>query len=1215
MTASIAQLAGKPVAHEAESMCDLLSSTARRHSDRTALVSMHQHLDASTPLAHNEPTSYIRWTYADLHRRAQLLAAAFRKRGLRKADRIAVVLPNSAEWAITFWAAMFSGFCLVLIQPRAATNATELCHLMKLSKAKAVLAWDIELVEQLQAAASRALRTVPIKVVCTLTSVAREGWTFLRDLLRETQDYSTSDSDAGLPAVGSSDPAIILFTSGTTGLPKGCVHTHKTLKTMACNHAENLGIDENAISASHLSLAHCFGMLYSVAFWTVGGEVVYPNASFDAASTLKAIQMEACTNMPAVPSLLHSLTDGLGSRKLEHTTLRHIELSGAIATLDVFKLARETFGPLKLSVHYGMTESGPVVAWPCEQVPDYLDDSKVTSGFPVAGCIVRVCAPRTRTPLPRGEVGEIHQSSSQLVTGYIGIAQDDAFYEDESVSWYVTGDQGVMHPNGEVEVCGRYKDIIIRGGENISPAQIEAVLNSCNGIEVCVVGASDDILGEVPVAVVSGREKLWDKDVGHSLPSLVVQHLGPSFALDQVVTLSDLGFVEFPQTTSGKIRKQELAFALDKYRKASRPLPTGDGAGLARADSFDIEDPLEKVLTDVWSRILGVPEYTIGSDTKINDLADSLTMMQFRRLLRKDHALELSLSQIIMYPTIAEQATLLRDSNKGTPQETVSTLSREGPPGPFDAVEAYGDVNRLQGIQQLVTPLLGLYGLGWMQDVEDIIPMNDILANMVTARRRLRSSLRRDAFYCPNTTVDTLFTALQGALSAHPLLRSMWAPTSASSVSHVIVRPSERCWKLFLDCAAHAVDFPEDLPNAWYGNNELDTCGGQRGPGPLFRAVVFSIKSDPASAGVVYWTNHSAFDATSLSFFHETLNDLLCGKSVTPRTSYKLWADALHVGRRGPYAHAGARYFGEKLKGFAGYQASMVPQQRAPGFLEGNDEGWMEGSNTPSNAGARTPLDGPNGRLSANTGLRHVFRCSGLARLQKEHSIAPHIAFKAALAVVNTDWTNTDIAFFRSLESGRQWPFLDNALAAHLPSAADIDGPTLQASFNVINFDREAEVTIDLLKRLRDDQELATRYQCTPLSLALAQLSEPDRTALLDRGLSQLFNWVPSRGHLELPKLRQVQDEMNADTGLHWDFTSRALGQVEAFVRWDCCQLGQNDVKQMLEDLDKVVCWLSEPLHWHVPTDERPQESKYRVWRPAVDELQLAAMSLMMSGM
>ncbi|KAI7264878.1 acetyl-CoA synthetase-like protein [Hortaea werneckii] len=1186
MAALVSQLAGKPVAHEAESMCDLLSSTARRHSDRTALVSMHQHPDASSPLAHDErPLSYIRWTYTDLHDRAQLLAASFRKRGLRKADRIAVFLPNSAEWAIAFWAAMLSGFCLVLIQPRAATNATELCHLMKLSKAKAVLAWDVELVEELQAAAPRALRTVPIKVVCRLTSVVREGWTVLRDLLRESTDYSASDLDNGFPTVGPSDPAIILFTSGTTGLSKGCVHTHKTLTTMACNHAENLGIDENAVSASHLSLAHCFGMLYSVAFWSVGGQVVYPNALFDAASTLEAIQLEACTNMPAVPSLLHSLADGLGSSKLEHTSLRHIELSGAIATSDVFQMARETFGPLKLSIHYGLTESGPVVAWPCEQVPEYCEDGKVTSGFPVAGCIVRVCAPQSRTPLPRGEVGEIHQNSSQLVTGYMGIAQDDSFYEDENGNWYVTGDQGIMHPSGEVEVCGRYKDIIIRGGENISPAQIEAVISSDNRLEACVVGASDDILGEVPVAVVSGGDRM--KDFGQSLPSLVVQHLGPSFALDQVVTLSDLGLVEFPRTTSGKIRKQELALALDKYRKASKPRPTGNGASLSRADSFDIADPLEKVLTDVWSRILGVPERTLGPDTKISDLADSLTMMQFRRLLRKDHALELSLSEMIKNPTIAEQAILLGKTEKDTPTKMVSASGREGPPGPFDVVEAYGDRERLQSIQQLVTPLLGLYGLGWAQDVEDIIPMNDVLANMVTARRRLRSSLRRDAFYCPNTTVGTLYTALQDALSAHPLLRSMWVPTSASSVSHLIVRPSERCWKLFLDSTGHCVDSPEDLAHVWYGDNKLDSCGGQRGPGPLFRAVVFSITGEPSSAGVVYWTNHSAFDATSLSFFHETLNDLF------------------------PYAQAGARYFGEKLMGFAGYQASMVPQQRAPGFLEGSDEGWMEGNSAP---GMRVPIDGQNGRLAANKGLRHVFKYSGLARLHREHSIAAHVVFKAALAVVNTDWTCTRTAFFRSLESGRQWPFLDSALASHLPSAEDIDGPTLQASFNVINFKQEAEATIDLLKRLRDDQESATRYQCTPLSLALAQLSEADRTALLDCGLSQLFNWVPNRSHLELTELCQVQDEMNADTGLHWDFTSRGLGEVEAFVRWDCCQLGQGDVKQMLEDLEKVVDWLSDPMHWHVPTDERPKESKYRVWRPAVDELQLAAMSLMMSG-
>lgn len=174
---------------------------------------------------------------------------------------------------------------------------------------------------------------------------------------------------------------------------------------------------------------------------------------------------------------------------------------------------------------------------------------------------------------------------------------------------------------------------------------------------------------------------------------------------------------------------------------------------------------------------------------------------------------------------------------------------------------------------------------------------------------------------------------------------------------------------------------------------------------------------------------------------------------------------------------------------------------------------------------------------------------------------------------------------------------MDPLLAAHLPSAADVDGPTIQPSFNVVQFENDEETVGSLLLRMKADQDMATRYECTPLSLALGYLSEPDRTALMERGLSQLFNWLPSGRHMGLNKLHAVRNEMNADTGLHWDFTYVNVSTVELFVRWDGCHLRSRDVESMLDDIESAALWLSESGCWERRLSERVTQSSYRVWR------------------
>jgi aryl carrier-like protein len=706
-------------------------------------------------------------------------------------------------------------------------------------------------------------------------------------------------------------------------------------------------------------------------------------------------------------------------------------------------------------------------------------------------------------------------------------------------------------------------------------------------------------LGEVPVAVVQGIESQADLEFVRSMQSVVVQQLGPTFAIDEVITLRELGLEIFPHTTSGKVKKIELAAAVRKFREQDQPRRDSGTEGIesVKFETASLQGPMVDLISDVWSRVLGIDRADLKPDTCINTIADSLTMMQARRSFQK-HGLQVSLAELLANSTITAQADLFSGRESKVRAVPSVAQSRDGPPTPVDMVEACSDDSVAQKIQYCATPVLARYGLNWQNDVEDVLPMYDILANMAAVRRRSRSAMRRDAFWVRGISPSRMTDVLHRALGEHPALRSMWFPTSASSVSQLVLRPTERCLSAFVSTNVHTVDTPEDLATVWASDNARDLCDSQRGPGALFNAVVFNIRSEPDAAGFVYWSNHAAFDATSLSYFWETLDELLDGRSLTPRTNYKLWVDAYYAGRAGPHAQAGAREFGKRLKDFSEWSGqSIVPRAKAPGFMIGNDDGWIDlTTGKPGDAVKRIPLDGEDGMAMGNKGLTRMYELPGLKQLQSQHGIAAHTVLKASLALANIDWTGTNTSFFRSLQSGRQWPFMDPRLAAYLPHASDVAGPTFQASCDVVHFSPDRHETVgDLLQKMKADQELASMYEHTPLSLALAQLSDVDRNALMERGLSQLFNYLPAGRDEGLTKLEQVQSEMNADTGLQWDFTSLGAGRIELFVRWDGCQLRKAEVEDMLEDFGDVAAFVSQPQNRDRMLSDRKKQTRYHV--------------------
>jgi acyl-CoA synthetase (AMP-forming)/AMP-acid ligase II len=483
MSPRMAEIMNRSMPYKPTSLKSLLIDSAQKYGDRTAVVALHQPPYLPPGVSTGDQSGpYLRWTYSQLLDGATLLAAALRQRGVRRGEPIASLLHNSAEWALCFWAAALLGCPWIAIQPRAAANADELAHILDLSRPKVILAWNQKQIEQLQASAQPQIADIPVKIYSAPCDHVPDGWSMLVSIV--TKDLERLDLTADDPFNVAEDLALVLFTSGTTGRPKGCMHTNKTMTNMARNHAHSLGLDETSSSISHLTLAHCFGLLCCASCWLVGGKVVYPNFTFNATSTLDALRLEKCTYMPTVPSLIHALLDASSRSKTSVQSLRHIEVSGAMVSSHMVNEAKKYLRASVVSSHYGMTESGPAASWPCGEMLAASDEPFVSPGLPVPGGKLRICAPGSHIPLNRGEAGEIHQSSPQVISGYLGGASQDQFYEDGFGHWMITGDQGIMLDDGEIIVSGRYKDIIIRGGENIAPAQIEEILNCRDNIKV-----------------------------------------------------------------------------------------------------------------------------------------------------------------------------------------------------------------------------------------------------------------------------------------------------------------------------------------------------------------------------------------------------------------------------------------------------------------------------------------------------------------------------------------------------------------------------------------------------------------------------------------------------------------------------------------------------------------------------------------------------------
>lgn len=466
-------------------------------------------------------------TYRQPHAEASRLA-----RGLLSAVEpgaaVALCAPNSVDWVLTELASALAGTVLVPMNPAMADP--ELRHILDLSGAELVLTVDAYrgrgLADRMRALGDTAVRTPRV--------LDLHSWA------------ASADGTAGLPQVTPDDPFLVQYTSGTTGRPKGAVHTHASALNSAARWCEDWGHRETDVLVAPVPLHHVGASVNALLGSLATGASLALMGDYDPAVLVALLSLTRATVLAAVPTMLFDVLRQPGFDPARLPCLHTVAGGGAAVPATTVRSIETTFG-VRFVVCYGQSESPAILQTRRE---DPVDLKAATLGRPLAGRDVRVS--RTDgTVAADGEIGEICTRSAMRMTGYLG--QPDATAEViDDEDWLHTGDLGAMDANGYITFHGRAREVIIRGGENLYPGEIEAVLARHPAVlAVAVVGAPDERWGEVPVAFIVAAP-------GTAVVPEELQAFGREYLAPFKVPRRWVEVAALPLTASGKVRKIEL---------------------------------------------------------------------------------------------------------------------------------------------------------------------------------------------------------------------------------------------------------------------------------------------------------------------------------------------------------------------------------------------------------------------------------------------------------------------------------------------------------------------------------------------------------------------------------------------------------------------------------------------------------------------------------
>jgi fatty-acyl-CoA synthase len=503
-----------------------LERTISRVPGADALVSCHQG---------------VRYTYAELGEAVDRLAGGMMAGGLRKGDRVGVWGPNRAEWTLVQYATAKLGLILVNINP--AYRTSELKYALGQSGCRWIFATP--------ALKGSDFRAMVDEVRPELPDLERAiffgsgEWDEL-----SARGASRDEVNAAMDELDFDDPINIQYTSGTTGFPKGATLTHHNILNNAHFIGELLGYSERDRICIPVPLYHCFGMVIgNLAATTHGACMVYPAEAFDPEATLAACARERCTSLYGVPTMFIA---ELGHPSFADHDLRSLRtglMAGSPCPTEVMKRVCSDMGVEEIGIAFGMTETSPATT----QVrrDDTLEHRCGTVGEVMPHTEIKIVDPGTGRTLPRGEPGEFCARGYMVMSGYWNDPERTAEAIDSS-RWMHTGDLATIDDDGYVRVVGRIKDMVIRGGENVYPREIEEFLHTHPEIaDVQVIGVPDERYGEELMAwIVLCPGAALDDDALRDFCRGKVAH----FKVPRYFKFVD----SFPMTVTGKVQKFKM---------------------------------------------------------------------------------------------------------------------------------------------------------------------------------------------------------------------------------------------------------------------------------------------------------------------------------------------------------------------------------------------------------------------------------------------------------------------------------------------------------------------------------------------------------------------------------------------------------------------------------------------------------------------------------
>ncbi|KAL8950727.1 MAG: hypothetical protein Q9222_003246, partial [Ikaeria aurantiellina] len=856
----------EPLPHLWTRLCELARDNG------PAVKSLGQPID--TTLTEGETTaSDVVWTYADVQAKADTLAARLFAIGVRKDDRVAAFLDNRSEWALLFWMSVRLDAVFVPLNPRMVTAEEEVNHVLKVIRPSVMVVLNGEEAIKVERSAADLVANTAIRIVIDQMNAGPtvNAWRTMRSVMHPSVDEHAklTQGEATLPPAPSNSldqTLIIIFTSGTTSLPKASVSTYRNYLASAYANKTLRHLDHNQVILQSLPVFHSWSTCGSLAIWVSGGTVVFPSRSFDARACLSTIETARCTWMCAVPSMIQALVTHPSQAATDVRSLQIVDLAGTIVLPEIVEACMDKLGVPHTSICYGMTEGNVTCVLDKYRIPydKHNIPKDIPCGTATPGARLRVCKPGSKTVLKRDEVGELHMGGLQVSRGYLDRKNDD-FYHEYGLNWIVTGDQARIDSEGYVYILGRYKDLIIRGGENLSPAAIERCINAMEGVqETQVIGIPDEVAGEVPVAVL--RKISEQGPSNFQTRQRVSQDLGKIFSPQHIFDLhDDLGLTDFPRTTSGKIKKRELKIVVEEHlSRKSKQMQNGN-----LTTTID-------TLISFWARVTGRKARDISPDERADTFADSITMMQFCNLVSKDLHKTISVEDLVGDVSISNQAQILDSRPLKRKEEPAPSTQRQGPPTAADIVHVHGSGSAAAQCRQKVEALLLPYNLHW-SDVEDIYPCRETVA-LMTRRTRLRNWNRRHAYHVRHGhSMEDVQRAITACLQQHPTLRSMILDHGTSFPLYIILRPSPHYLSLAIT-THHEIAQPEDLPTYLLNSNDYDYAIP---PGPLFRIMLVRILTTN-TIGIIYSAHHTTFDAISLSLFTSDLDTALATRGRPP---------------------------------------------------------------------------------------------------------------------------------------------------------------------------------------------------------------------------------------------------------------------------------------------------------------------------------------------